>query len=76
MMRPSKLSSILATGLVGFAAVTLSSCARVDRSGGAVVCVHDPERELGSLPVGRHAVEFRIENGSPLPGRVVGAKEA
>jgi hypothetical protein len=43
---------------------------------GRALTVHDPDRDLGSLPLGRHAVAFRVTNASSRPLRVIGLSEA
>lgn len=38
-----------------------------------MLTVHEPDRDLGNLPVGVHEVRFKVENSSSLPLRILGS---
>ena len=42
---------------------------------GQALTVHEPDRDLGTLPIGTHDVRFRITNASSQNLRVIGAAE-
>ena len=42
---------------------------------GQALTVHEPDRDLGTLPIGEHDVRFRITNASSQNLRVIGAAE-
>ena len=42
---------------------------------GQALTVHEPDRDLGTLPIGEHELRFRITNASSQNLRVIGAAE-
>lgn len=42
---------------------------------GQALTVHEPDRDLGTLPIGEHELRFRITNASSQDLRVIGASE-